>query len=185
MPHKSKKDKLCLRSIILAAEGYRTPCQPVQFGTPAAEIRLPHPESPDLIRKRLGPKPQLPSPLLSSPLLSSPLLSSPLLSSQTGSNKKVPPATQLMRVKQPGSHSAVRKEKRFSTSSFPLSTNRELQKLPALAARHTLTASKLPALSQSAASPAAYVTEQPVPSSGGELHFLIRFCAKMEAGLSP
>ncbi|XP_050934305.1 serine/threonine-protein phosphatase 2A 56 kDa regulatory subunit delta isoform-like [Lates calcarifer] len=52
---------------------------------------------------------------------------------QEGSNKKVPPATQLMRVKQPGSHSAVKKEKRFSTSSFPLSANRELHKLPALA----------------------------------------------------
>ncbi|XP_044022239.1 serine/threonine-protein phosphatase 2A 56 kDa regulatory subunit gamma isoform isoform X2 [Siniperca chuatsi] len=51
---------------------------------------------------------------------------------QDGSSKKVPPATQLMRVKQPGSHSAVKREKRFSTSSFPLSANRELQKLPAL-----------------------------------------------------
>lgn len=50
-----------------------------------------------------------------------------------GSNKKVPPATQLMRVKQPGSHSAMKREKRFSTSSFPLSANREIQKLPALA----------------------------------------------------
>lgn len=50
-----------------------------------------------------------------------------------GSNKKVPPATQVMRVKQPGSHSAMKREKRFSTSSFPLSANRELQKLPALA----------------------------------------------------
>ncbi|KAI9522039.1 hypothetical protein NQZ68_040350 [Dissostichus eleginoides] len=54
---------------------------------------------------------------------------------QDGSNKKVPPATQLMRVKQPGSHSAVKREKRFSTSSFPLSANRELQKLAALAGR--------------------------------------------------
>ncbi|XP_037602397.1 serine/threonine-protein phosphatase 2A 56 kDa regulatory subunit delta isoform-like [Sebastes umbrosus] len=52
---------------------------------------------------------------------------------QDGSNKKVPPATQVMRVKQPGSHSAMKREKRFSTSSFPLSENRELQKLPALA----------------------------------------------------
>uniref|UniRef100_A0A8C6LE23 Serine/threonine protein phosphatase 2A regulatory subunit n=1 Tax=Nothobranchius furzeri TaxID=105023 RepID=A0A8C6LE23_NOTFU len=50
-----------------------------------------------------------------------------------GSAKKAPPATQLLRVKQPGSHSAVKREKRFSTSSFPLSANRELQKLPALA----------------------------------------------------
>ncbi|XP_051245744.1 serine/threonine-protein phosphatase 2A 56 kDa regulatory subunit delta isoform-like [Dicentrarchus labrax] len=53
---------------------------------------------------------------------------------QDGSNKKVPPATQLMRVKQPGSHSAMKREKRFSTSSFPLSANRELHKLLALAA---------------------------------------------------
>ncbi|XP_074548883.1 serine/threonine-protein phosphatase 2A 56 kDa regulatory subunit gamma isoform isoform X2 [Halichoeres trimaculatus] len=52
---------------------------------------------------------------------------------QDGSNKKVPPATHLMRVKQPGSHSAVKREKRFSTSSFPLSANRELHKLSALA----------------------------------------------------
>ncbi|XP_040055585.1 uncharacterized protein LOC120832938 [Gasterosteus aculeatus] len=52
---------------------------------------------------------------------------------QDGSNKKVPPAAQVMRVKQPGSHSATKREKRFSTSSFPLSANRELQKLPALA----------------------------------------------------
>ncbi|CAJ1073473.1 serine/threonine-protein phosphatase 2A 56 kDa regulatory subunit gamma isoform isoform X4 [Xyrichtys novacula] len=51
---------------------------------------------------------------------------------QDGSNKKVPPATHLMRVKQPGSHSAVKREKRFSTSSFPLSANRELHKLSAL-----------------------------------------------------
>lgn len=50
-----------------------------------------------------------------------------------GSGKKAPPAAQLMRVKQPGSHSAVKREKRFSTSSFPLSANRELQKLRALA----------------------------------------------------
>lgn len=50
-----------------------------------------------------------------------------------GSSKTGPPATQLMRVKQPGSHSAVKREKRLSTSTFPLSANRELQKLLALA----------------------------------------------------
>ncbi|XP_067336563.1 serine/threonine-protein phosphatase 2A 56 kDa regulatory subunit delta isoform-like [Channa argus] len=50
-----------------------------------------------------------------------------------GSNKKVPPSTQVMRVKQPGSHSAMKREKRFSTSSFPLSANRELHKLSPLA----------------------------------------------------
>lgn len=55
------------------------------------------------------------------------------LSFLQGSGKKAPPAAQLMRVKQPGSHSAVKREKRFSTSSFPLSANRELQKLRALA----------------------------------------------------
>ncbi|XP_032404156.1 serine/threonine-protein phosphatase 2A 56 kDa regulatory subunit delta isoform-like [Xiphophorus hellerii] len=52
---------------------------------------------------------------------------------EEGSGKKAPPAAQLLRVKQAGSHSAVKREKRFSTSSFPLSANRELQKLPALA----------------------------------------------------
>ncbi|XP_039642262.1 serine/threonine-protein phosphatase 2A 56 kDa regulatory subunit delta isoform-like isoform X3 [Perca fluviatilis] len=56
---------------------------------------------------------------------------------QDGSNKKVPPATQVMRVKQPGSHSAAKREKRFSTSFFPLSVNRELQKLLTLAAKQT------------------------------------------------
>lgn len=55
------------------------------------------------------------------------------LSFLQGSSKKAPPAAQLMRVKQPGSHSAVKREKRFSTSSFLLSANRELQKLRALA----------------------------------------------------
>lgn len=49
------------------------------------------------------------------------------------SSKTGPPAIQLMRVKQPGSHSAVKREKRLSTSSFPFSANRELQKLLALA----------------------------------------------------
>ncbi|XP_055016881.1 serine/threonine-protein phosphatase 2A 56 kDa regulatory subunit delta isoform-like [Boleophthalmus pectinirostris] len=48
--------------------------------------------------------------------------------------KKVPPAAQLLRVKQPGSHSAVKREKRFSTSTFPLSANRELQKLTPIVA---------------------------------------------------
>ena len=76
--------QLRLRSIILSAEGFHNPCQPVQYSTPAAEIRLLHPESPDLIRKGAWPETTtlLSSPLLSSPLLSSPLLSSPLLSSQ-------------------------------------------------------------------------------------------------------
>ncbi|XP_013864847.1 serine/threonine-protein phosphatase 2A 56 kDa regulatory subunit delta isoform [Austrofundulus limnaeus] len=66
------------------------------------------------------------------------------------SGKKVPPATQLLRVKQPGPHSAVKREKRFSTSSFPLSANRELQKLHAFAEQYDF--------SQSAASSAAYIT---------------------------
>ncbi|GLD67769.1 serine/threonine-protein phosphatase 2A 56 kDa regulatory subunit delta isoform-like protein [Lates japonicus] len=85
---------------------------------------------------------------------------------QEGSNKKVPPATQLMRVKQPGSHSAVKKEKRFSTSSFPLSANRELHKLPALAANHrppppaafAFIAPEQPELGQSSTSFTAYIT---------------------------
>ncbi|XP_023267323.1 serine/threonine-protein phosphatase 2A 56 kDa regulatory subunit delta isoform-like [Seriola lalandi dorsalis] len=83
-----------------------------------------------------------------------------------GSNKKVPPATQLMRVKQPGSHSAMKREKRFSTSSFPLSANRELQKLPALAANRppslptafALIAPEQPELGQSVGSFTAYIT---------------------------
>ncbi|CAG5866512.1 unnamed protein product [Menidia menidia] len=80
-----------------------------------------------------------------------------------GSGKKVPPATQLMRVKQPGSHSAMKREKRFSTSSFPLSANRELQKLAALAGISFVSAfvSIGPyhsELSQSPGSPVAYIT---------------------------
>nr|XP_043903068.1 serine/threonine-protein phosphatase 2A 56 kDa regulatory subunit delta isoform-like [Solea senegalensis] len=70
----------------------------------------------------------------SPPLRTQPLRMPHRSKKEKGSSKKVPPATQLMRVKPPGSHSATRKEKRFSTSSFPLSTNRELQKLPALTA---------------------------------------------------
>ncbi|XP_057714740.1 serine/threonine-protein phosphatase 2A 56 kDa regulatory subunit delta isoform-like [Corythoichthys intestinalis] len=54
---------------------------------------------------------------------------------EDASNKKVPPATQLMRIKQPGSHSAVRKEKRFSSSCFALSANRELHRLAPLAGK--------------------------------------------------
>lgn len=65
-----------------------------------------------------------------------------------GSGKKVPPAAQLLRVKQPASHSAVKREKRFSTSSFPLSANRELQKLPALAGMFSLTKRCLGVLSR-------------------------------------
>ncbi|CAL8290204.1 unnamed protein product [Gadus morhua 'NCC'] len=53
---------------------------------------------------------------------------------EKGSNKKQPPATQAMRVRPPGSHSATKKEKRYSTSCFPLSTNRDLQKLTPLSA---------------------------------------------------
>ncbi|KAK2891868.1 hypothetical protein Q8A73_017533 [Channa argus] len=67
-----------------------------------------------------------------------------------GSNKKVPPSTQVMRVKQPGSHSAMKREKRFSTSSFPLSANRELHKLSPLAAnQHPLSQQPLHSLLQS------------------------------------
>ena len=73
---------------------------------------------------------------------------------------------------------------KFQHSSRPLCAL-SANPRPSSTVRHTLIAPKLLALNQSAASPAAYVTEQPVPSSGGELHFLIRFCAKMEAGLSP
>ncbi|XP_071007102.1 serine/threonine-protein phosphatase 2A 56 kDa regulatory subunit gamma isoform-like isoform X2 [Oncorhynchus clarkii lewisi] len=52
-----------------------------------------------------------------------------------GSNRKgsnsVPPATQLLKGKQPGSQMPVKKDKRQSSSRFSLSNNRELQKLPA------------------------------------------------------
>ncbi|XP_051500313.1 serine/threonine-protein phosphatase 2A 56 kDa regulatory subunit gamma isoform isoform X2 [Myxocyprinus asiaticus] len=49
-----------------------------------------------------------------------------------GSNKNsVPPTTQLLKGKQSGSQSAVKKDKRQSSSRFSLSNNRELQKLPA------------------------------------------------------
>uniref|UniRef100_A0A8C7NU99 Protein phosphatase 2, regulatory subunit B', gamma b n=1 Tax=Oncorhynchus mykiss TaxID=8022 RepID=A0A8C7NU99_ONCMY len=56
-------------------------------------------------------------------------------STQQGSNRKgsnsVPPATQLLKGKQPGSQTPVKKDKRQSSSRFSLSNNRELQKLPA------------------------------------------------------
>lgn len=52
-----------------------------------------------------------------------------------GSNRKasnsVPPTTQLLKGKQPGSQTPVKKDKRQSSSRFSLSNNRELQKLPA------------------------------------------------------
>ncbi|XP_035631119.1 serine/threonine-protein phosphatase 2A 56 kDa regulatory subunit gamma isoform-like isoform X2 [Oncorhynchus keta] len=52
-----------------------------------------------------------------------------------GSNRKgsnsVPPATQLLKGKQPSSQTPVKKDKRQSSSRFSLSNNRELQKLPA------------------------------------------------------
>ncbi|KAG8011186.1 Serine/threonine-protein phosphatase 2A 56 kDa regulatory subunit gamma isoform, partial [Nibea albiflora] len=57
---------------------------------------------------------------------------------QQGSNRKasnsVPPTTQLLKGKQPGSQTPVKKDKRQSSSRFSLSNNRELQKLPAFKA---------------------------------------------------
>uniref|UniRef100_A0A671YMG3 Serine/threonine protein phosphatase 2A regulatory subunit n=1 Tax=Sparus aurata TaxID=8175 RepID=A0A671YMG3_SPAAU len=54
---------------------------------------------------------------------------------QQSSNRKtgnsVPPTTQLLKGKQPGSQTPVKKDKRQSSSRFSLSNNRELQKLPA------------------------------------------------------
>lgn len=54
---------------------------------------------------------------------------------QQSTNRKasssVPPTTQLLRGKQPGSQTPVKKDKRQSSSRFSLSNNRELQKLPA------------------------------------------------------
>ncbi|XP_077408778.1 protein phosphatase 2, regulatory subunit B', gamma b isoform X2 [Vanacampus margaritifer] len=56
-------------------------------------------------------------------------------SQHEGSNRKtsnsVPPTTQLLKGKQPGSQTPVKKDKRQSSSCFSLSNNRELQKLPA------------------------------------------------------
>ncbi|KAK7907269.1 hypothetical protein WMY93_015881 [Mugilogobius chulae] len=52
-----------------------------------------------------------------------------------GSNRKnsnsVPPTTQLLKGKQPGPQTPLKKDKRQSSSRFSLSNNRELQKLPA------------------------------------------------------
>ncbi|KAL0969612.1 hypothetical protein UPYG_G00229820 [Umbra pygmaea] len=50
-----------------------------------------------------------------------------------GSNKKTvqPPTVQMMRVK-PGSNSGVKRERRISASVFPISVNRELNKMPPL-----------------------------------------------------
>eukprot|EP00064_Thunnus_orientalis_P002308 superscaffoldBa00000163_g2315 len=57
---------------------------------------------------------------------------------EQGSNRKasnsVPPTTQLLKGKQPGSQTPVKKDKRQSSSRFSLSNNRELQKLPAFKA---------------------------------------------------
>uniref|UniRef100_A0AAQ5XPB1 Serine/threonine protein phosphatase 2A regulatory subunit n=1 Tax=Amphiprion ocellaris TaxID=80972 RepID=A0AAQ5XPB1_AMPOC len=57
------------------------------------------------------------------------------LSFQQSSNRKAsnsaPPTTQLLKGKQPGSQTPVKKDKRQSSSRFSLSNNRELQKLPA------------------------------------------------------
>lgn len=58
-----------------------------------------------------------------------------LLCFQQSSNRKasnsVPPTTQLLKGKQAGSQTPVKKDKRQSSSRFSLSNNRELQKLPA------------------------------------------------------
>lgn len=54
---------------------------------------------------------------------------------QQSANRKasnsIPPTTQLLKGKQPGSQTPVKKDKRQSSSRFSLSNNRELQKLPA------------------------------------------------------
>lgn len=54
----------------------------------------------------------------------------PQNSNRKASNS-VPPTTQLLKGKQPGSQTPVKKDKRQSSSRFSLSNNRELQKLPA------------------------------------------------------
>ncbi|XP_063040090.1 serine/threonine-protein phosphatase 2A 56 kDa regulatory subunit delta isoform-like [Engraulis encrasicolus] len=43
-----------------------------------------------------------------------------------------PPTTQLLRVKQPSSATGLKKERRLSNSCFPISNNRELQRLQPL-----------------------------------------------------
>ncbi|XP_036942456.1 protein phosphatase 2, regulatory subunit B', gamma b isoform X2 [Acanthopagrus latus] len=52
-------------------------------------------------------------------------------SSNRKTGNSVPPTTQLLKGKQPGSQTPVKKDKRQSSSRFSLSNNRELQKLPA------------------------------------------------------
>uniref|UniRef100_A0A8D3A2E0 Serine/threonine protein phosphatase 2A regulatory subunit n=1 Tax=Scophthalmus maximus TaxID=52904 RepID=A0A8D3A2E0_SCOMX len=52
-------------------------------------------------------------------------------SSNRKASNSVPPTTQLLKGKQPGSQTPVKKDKRQSSSRFSLSNNRELQKLPA------------------------------------------------------
>ncbi|XP_015279934.1 PREDICTED: serine/threonine-protein phosphatase 2A 56 kDa regulatory subunit delta isoform-like [Gekko japonicus] len=47
-------------------------------------------------------------------------------------SNSIPPATQLSKIKVPPPQAAVKKEKRQSSSRFSISSNRELQKLPAL-----------------------------------------------------
>uniref|UniRef100_A0A3Q3WPB9 Uncharacterized protein n=1 Tax=Mola mola TaxID=94237 RepID=A0A3Q3WPB9_MOLML len=61
---------------------------------------------------------------------------------QQSTNRKagnsVPPTTQLLKGKQPGSQTPVKKDKRQSSSRFSLSNNRELQKLPAFKGTYCL-----------------------------------------------
>uniref|UniRef100_A0A8C6LVW9 Serine/threonine protein phosphatase 2A regulatory subunit n=1 Tax=Nothobranchius furzeri TaxID=105023 RepID=A0A8C6LVW9_NOTFU len=53
------------------------------------------------------------------------------ISSNRKTSNCVPPTTQLLKGKQPGSQTPVKKDKRQSSSRFSLRNNRELQKLPA------------------------------------------------------
>uniref|UniRef100_A0AAY4DN11 Serine/threonine protein phosphatase 2A regulatory subunit n=1 Tax=Denticeps clupeoides TaxID=299321 RepID=A0AAY4DN11_9TELE len=50
-------------------------------------------------------------------------------SSNNSASGKAPPTTQLMRMKPPSSNMALKKQRRISASCFPISNNRELQKL--------------------------------------------------------
>ncbi|MED6235511.1 hypothetical protein ATANTOWER_027928 [Ataeniobius toweri] len=52
-------------------------------------------------------------------------------SSNRKTSNSVPPTTQLLKGKQLGSQTPVKKDKRQSSSRFSLSNSRELQKLPA------------------------------------------------------
>uniref|UniRef100_A0A672I943 Uncharacterized protein n=1 Tax=Salarias fasciatus TaxID=181472 RepID=A0A672I943_SALFA len=56
-----------------------------------------------------------------------------------GSSRKAPPSTQLSRAPPPGARPALKRQNRLSSASFPLSTNRQLHRLPGLTGTHKYT----------------------------------------------